>query len=449
VHGIWWYEWLGASKDGEWDSDQVDADLHDDGVEVDLVARTLTFTPTVAYTGSYRYKRAPLHVHGWFDWNGDGDWLDAERVVNWSGYPGDGTWPVGQASFGVTWPLTIPQWVYNSGNVVDLWARFRLNYDADWQNPRGYTRFGEVEDHTFTVVRPTIPPWSGQPVLSMRAPLALTYSQVVSGVQVSITPTVAITPAWSGGPSSLAVQSVAAGDYGDELTIEHEPFTPYETYTVSLGSGVTYTGTEVVLPASFSFVAQPVTLTQITIDGETEGMPGTYTFTTSYEPITATEPITYLWDDGDMMSTSVRTLNVGVHDLMVTATNPANVLVTDTHTITITEECIEVTGVDLTLIMEGSSLFIEDVLFFKADITPPGATRPYTYQLTFDGTPGAVMTDTVESLTFTRTFTASGPHTVDIGVWNCAMSASEAFTDTVSFTTYSYTIYLPLVMRNS
>ncbi len=115
---------------------------------------------------------------------------------------------------------------------------------------------------------------------------------------------------------------MAAGDYGDELSIEHEPFTPYETYTVSLSSGITYTGTEVVLPASFDFTAQPVTLTQITIAGASIGAPGTYTFTTS------------------------------------------------------------------------------------------------------------------------------GPHTVEIGVWSCDVSAAEAVTATLGLTTYPRPIYLPLVMRN-
>jgi uncharacterized cupin superfamily protein len=292
-----------------------------------------------------------------------------------------------------------------------------------------------------------------------------------------------------------------------------------------------------------------VDLTSVTIDGATSGYPGTYTFTTDYEPSGASTPISYTWQDGSIGNTLVDDLDVGTHTLVVTATNCASALVTDDHEIVITaapvctavtdvelaytntgtiytdtvvhfqadvtpdnaarpysytvttdgavgsvmtetadplvftrtfgltgthavtvavwncamstpvtdvvtftvyaqDVCVPVTGVELALSTEGS-LFIEDVLSFEADIAPPGATRPYTYQLTFDGTPGTAMTDTVNPLVFTRTFTASGPHTVDIGVWNCAMSASEAFTDTVSFTTYSYTIYLPLVMRNS
>jgi hypothetical protein len=122
---------------------------------VDLVAGTLTFTPTVASPWSARYGPwGPLNVHGWVDWNSDGDWDDpGEFVVNWSGYPGDGIWPAGLASFGVVQPFIIPGTVFNSGDVVDLWLRFRLDYKHNLENPRGYTRFGEVEDHKLTVVR--------------------------------------------------------------------------------------------------------------------------------------------------------------------------------------------------------------------------------------------------------------------------------------------------------
>ncbi|MCP4541843.1 MAG: hypothetical protein GY832_32330 [Chloroflexi bacterium] len=254
VHGIWWHEWLGAWRDGEWDSDQIDADLYDDGVSVDLVAGTLTFTPTVSSPGSARYGPwGPLNVHGWFDWNGDGDWNDTgEFVVNWSGYPGDGVWPAGQASYGVVQAITIPSTVFDNGDVADLWARFRLDYAADWESPRGYTRFGEVEDHLFTVMQPHQPDWGGG-IVSRYDALIVTYTQVVSGISISITPTVAITPTWD--IVSLAPRSMLAGEYGNRVTIDHEPFEPGQAYTLSLSGGVNYSGTMMVLPASFGFTA--------------------------------------------------------------------------------------------------------------------------------------------------------------------------------------------------
>jgi hypothetical protein len=80
-----------------------------------------------------------------------------------------------------------------------------------------------------------------------------------------------------------------------------------------------------------------IPLVDITIEGPTDGYPGVYTFTTSYEPITATPPIAYGWDNGDITSDTVRFLDMGIYTLTVTATNCIEVLVTDTHTIVIAE----------------------------------------------------------------------------------------------------------------
>ncbi len=252
VHGIWWYEWLGAWRDGEWDSDQVDADLYDDGVSVDVAASTVTFTPTVSSPWSTRYGPwGVVNVHGWFDWNSDGDWDDAgEFVVNWSGYPGDGTWPAGQASYAVVQAITIPG--FSGGNVADIWTRFRLDYAANWENPRGYTRFGEVEDRVYPIMWPYRPVWDGT-LVSFLAPLVISYTQVVSGINVSISPSVAITPVWS--TVSPDSKVMLAGEYGNQVVIEHEPFTPGQAYTLSLSGGVNYSDTVAVLPASFGFTA--------------------------------------------------------------------------------------------------------------------------------------------------------------------------------------------------
>jgi hypothetical protein len=75
-----------------------------------------------------------------------------------------------------------------------------------------------------------------------------------------------------------------------------------------------------------------VDLSAITILGPTSGTTGTYTFHTSYEPTDASLPITYAWDDGGSAPTSARILDWGIHTLMVTATNCATAVVTDTHT---------------------------------------------------------------------------------------------------------------------
>jgi uncharacterized repeat protein (TIGR01451 family) len=78
-----------------------------------------------------------------------------------------------------------------------------------------------------------------------------------------------------------------------------------------------------------------VDLTDIAIKGDRMGYSSTYTFTTTYSPSNATLPISYTWDNGDITSTTVRTLDVGTHTLAVTATNCSDVLVTDTYTTTI------------------------------------------------------------------------------------------------------------------
>jgi len=257
-HTIWWYEWLGPWRDGEWDSLQVDRDRYDDGVTADPVAGTVTFTPTVAYpTGTVRYGiAAPLHVHGWVDWNRDGDWLDAgEMLVNWSGYPGQaGVWPAGQPSLGVTRPFLLPSGVFGNSDLIDLWLRFRLDYAANYEWPTGSTYFGEVEDHRVRIARPHRPVWDNL-TLALDATPVITYATVVTGVQVSITPTVVITPVWSG-----TVPLAVAEGFGDRVTVAHEAFTAGTTYTLTLGAGQIYPDGGTVLPATVSFTVEKVTI---------------------------------------------------------------------------------------------------------------------------------------------------------------------------------------------
>jgi hypothetical protein len=357
-----------------------------------------------------------LNVHGWFDWTSDGDWDDADEfVVNWWGYPGGtssdgGSWPAGQPSLQVTQPFSIPDSVFDGSDEANLWSRFRLDYAANWESPRDYTRFGEVEDHLITVIRPHRPPWDGQFIASPYVPLVVTYTRVVTGISVSITPTVAITPTWSTVPTRLAPQGPLAGEYGNQVTIAHEPFAPRETYTLSLSGGVTYTGTEVVFPTSFSFTAPCVDLSAITVQGDTTGYPGVYTFTTSYEPVTASLPITYTWDNGDTTNITSRALDVGTHTLTVTATNCTSALVTDTHTIVIEPVCLTSVDYNWTPYYPDAG---EPVTFTISSILPVTATPPFTYQWGFgDGASawGNPVTHTYAvSGTYWATVTATNP----------------------------------------
>ena len=259
LHRVWWHEWLGASRNGEWDSRQVNADPFDDGVFIDLAAGAVVFTPTVASPLGGRYgSLTPLHVHGWLDWNNDGDWDDpGEFVVNWSGYPGAGGWPALANSIRVTRAVTIPPSI-PTGGVYAVWARLRLDYAQNVESPRGPARFGEVEDYVTRVLRPTPPPWSGG-VVTPSAGLMITFTQVVTGVSVGITPALLITPVWRIRPLAqrLRGSAIAANaDFGDELEIRHAPFMPGQTYTISLDGGSAIDDPELpLLPVAF-----PVTI---------------------------------------------------------------------------------------------------------------------------------------------------------------------------------------------
>ncbi len=289
IHGIWWYEWLGVWRDGEWDSRQVDAERYDDGVALDPYNSMLIFTPTVSSPWSARYSAwNPVNVHGWADWNSDGDWDDAnEWIVNWSGYPGGGAWPAGQSSLGVIQPFNSANVQFGAGDLAQVWLRFRLNYaDTQPASPRGYSRFGEVEDHVLTIARPVKPSWDGRLDLPPDyAPLTVNYPRSVQGINVNIAPTVAITPTWSDGP-----------DHGSHVTIAHAPFAIGQRYTVTLSNGALYTDTGMALADQFSFEVTAVKPSSITIAGPATGVvSNTYTFTATALPGTVALPLTYVW----------------------------------------------------------------------------------------------------------------------------------------------------------
>jgi len=169
-------------------------------------------------------------------------------------------------------------------------------------------------------------------------------------------------------------------------------------------------------------------LTTVTIAGPTDGTPGVYTFTTSFTPPNADPPITYLWDNGDTVSTTVRTLNPGVFTLAVTATNCTSTVVVDTHSITITPPCTDVIGVDLTRVTP-NPIYTGTVVQFSADILPDDAAKPYTYTIAVDGIAGRRRPAALIRSPLPRTFALTGTHAVEVAAWNCAMA--EPTTDTV------------------
>jgi PKD repeat protein len=229
-------------------------------------------------------------------------------------------------------------------------------------------------------------------------------------------------------------------DFGDGVgtSTESDPEYTYlttGTFTVTLVATNTL-GSDSVDHAVVVLPVECIDLSEIAIAGDVMGEPGTYTFTTSYEPPDATPPITYTWDNGDGTATSVRTLGVGTHTLAVTATNCADALVTDTHTIVISEPavCTDVTGVNLTLVNPGT-IYTDTLVELSADVAPDDASKPYTYTVDYgDGTVPVTGDSSDDPLVLTYTYDTTGTYEIGIAVWNCEMAPEEAVTDTLTLT---------------
>ncbi|MCR4437667.1 MAG: SdrD B-like domain-containing protein [bacterium] len=139
--------WMGATVDAEWDGQPVDGDSagvdDEDGVEF------LGSSPVAG--GPYQLPYRPgwygavritvggtadiAYLHGWYDWNGDGDWNDAgERLF--TGYPVSGA--------GV---YTVEFAVPSGAKAGGSWSRFRIDEDNTSSQPTGGALNGEVEDY--------------------------------------------------------------------------------------------------------------------------------------------------------------------------------------------------------------------------------------------------------------------------------------------------------------
>ncbi len=314
--------------------------------------------------------------------------------------------------------LTIPDWTVpiNDSDYFDLW-----DYAHDTESPDDQLTFDMVEPlpdpnagvtvtNHFVYITPTLD-WTGQTtvVVQVMDPGGLfdtdDFQVIVTSTCVPI----------SGADLNLVTTGDIYVDDPVDLNVDIAPndFSAPYSYTMYYGDGIwdasvssddplafshTYsvTGTytaefeawncDMVWPVTDTvqvLVQEPsscVGLTDITIEGATSGYPGVYTFSTSYQPSDASEPIIYLWGDGGTDSSSSRTLSVGTHTLMVTATN-CSALVTDSHTITIEESpvCVELTGV----IIEGATDGYTDLEYtFTATPDPADASEPISYTWT-------------------------------------------------------------------
>jgi GEVED domain len=164
AHRSTWREWLGPSVSSEVaftdaldDEDGVananNMDSHDDGVtlypalyqaggsgKVDVQFNTQVLTNETRYDPAD--PSTWLHLNGWFDWNGDGQFAQDEQVVDWQGGPGIDGLAAGTGLRSLNFSFNVPNLI----STEPYWARFRLSRGED-VGPYGGTEFGEVEDY--------------------------------------------------------------------------------------------------------------------------------------------------------------------------------------------------------------------------------------------------------------------------------------------------------------
>jgi hypothetical protein len=112
-------------------------------------------------------------------------------------------------------------------------------------------------------------------------------------------------------------------------------------------------------------------------------------------------------------------------------------------------ECVEVSGVDLSLLTTGA-IYTDTPVQFEADVAPDDATRPYTYTISYvAGSRPVTGTSNDDPFAFNHTYTSTGTYTVEFWAWNCDMT--EPVSDTVEISVVSpiHSVYLPVVLKNN
>jgi len=171
---------------------------------------------------------------------------------------------------------------------------------------------------------------------------------------------------------------------------------------------------------------------------------------------TGTLPISFTWDFGDGGSGMGQVVShpyatAAAYTVVMTAANCDGAWMTATRTLVVEERpvCTAVTEVELTLVTSGT-LYPGDRELFRADLTPLDLSTPYSYGLTVNGVPGGVEISSANPLTFPLVAGEPGTYTVEIAVWNCAMTVPV--TDSVPVVvsnpvTPRFYIYLPVIVK--
>ena len=220
-------------------------------------------------------------------------------------------------------------------------------------------------------------------------------------------------------------------------------------YTVSVANGMTTTQDFAlqrpvveVTPTDFISITAPANQSvthslaitnagHAAMDFEIQEMPSDLTWV-GVDPITGTIPGPGTADvDVTFLCTETKdytgTLHV-IHD------DPCEITpITVPITLHCTQLCVEVTGVDLSL-TTGGTIYTDTNVQFSANIAPDDTTKPYSYTIDYGDGVSTTASSSADPLAIDHTFASTGVHTVEIGVWNCAMTPAQAVTSSVVVT---------------
>ena len=141
---------LGAgvtAETGGYNNATANADANDDGVTIGTLRRSNTATVSVAVTG------ASGRLQAWFDWNRDGDFLDAGEQVA-TNVADNGADDTNSATGTIGLSITVPA----TAGLGQTFSRFRWSSQTGLDPSAITGRDGEVEDYASTVL--------GVPILS-------------------------------------------------------------------------------------------------------------------------------------------------------------------------------------------------------------------------------------------------------------------------------------------
>ena len=368
--------------------------------------------------------------------------------------------------------------------TVNTWApnvtHVRLSNDGGYANT-GWTTYQLT--HTWAIstygqyVMPrTVYAWFKDAQSTIYGPYQddIVYDPIAPQGRVRITGNVASHATRQLGAASVVTLSLEASDDNSRVSTMRLSETPMEntawqpftsTVTWTLHSGIVYAqfrdnagNVSAIFGSDGSEHALNSRPLSVTLSGPTVGMTGTaQTFNASVLPVTATVPMTYLWQaTGQSPITHAATLHAhdslsftwgmtGTYAVTVTAINSLGTA-TGTYTLTLigaTPACANPLvglGIQRPYNMT-STLYIDHLYTFQAILTPTNATSPISY--TWSPVPEFGQGTQYSAYQWNT----PGLHTVILTAQNCSGIPLEA-RHTITVYESMHDIYLPLVLRN-